>query len=258
MDFSKKQYFRLSELADTWGCRVDDLVHHAAHGRITLGIAVFDELLYGVNAELQTVGVYHATGVITIPEECAKRWEKGSDESYLACGFGIDPAYPPALEDASYMAENCLAPTVFRWAPGRTWDNSETDLSLVERLAKGRTDTGLSVLKSNVVIHAVERARIERENAAATPREAARGSGPAVNRKWDKARAWTQETATARYAKGEQQQPGNLAREELHPYIAQNPSEFGLDDAPTVDTVTEWIKEQAPPELRRPGRPRKS
>ena len=199
VDLSNKDYFRLPEVAAARGCSVDDLVHHAAHGHITLGIAVFDELLYGVNAELQTVGVYHVTGVITIPEECAKRWEKGSDESYLACGFGIDPAYPPALEDASYMAEDSLTPPVFRWVAGRTWDNSETDLSLIERLMKGRTDTGLSVLKSNVVIHTVERARIERENAAATPRGAARDTGPvdapkrtaiATQKHQENAKAW--------------------------------------------------------------------
>jgi hypothetical protein len=162
MVLPEKNYYRVSELAAAWGCSVEDIFHHFLHDHLRLGIHVFNKILYGLNADFRTVGIYSVIGVITIPPVCAETWEMGSEEVSQAGGFLVEPDYPPLITEASYLEEASFAPPMFPWAAGRDWEHPETDHSLIKRFMVGRNDLYL-IKKSDVVVHAVERARLEGE-----------------------------------------------------------------------------------------------
>jgi len=187
----KKDYYRLSELAAECGCAVEDIIHHFLHGRIRLGIRVHDELLYGMNADLHTIGAYYVSGVLTVPTSCAEAgWEFDPQGPAQAGGLLIEPDYPPDIMEASYIAEDSVPPAFWAWAPGRDWDNPETDHSRIERFGVGFTGIDESgnpifdwqtVDPARLVVHAVERESLLRDQAEneaqAAPPAAATAAG---------------------------------------------------------------------------------
>lgn len=173
----KKTYFRLSELAEAWDCSVEDIHHLFLHGQIKVGICFHDELLYGVNAELQTVGAYLVTGVLTIPEVLAADWEFDAAGIADAGGFKPERGYPPNIEPAgSVLAEPSESWAFWKWAPGRDWNHPETDHQQIESFQVGvrgidADDNPIfdwrGIDPNRLVIHATERARIEKSKSPA-------------------------------------------------------------------------------------------
>ena len=101
-ELPKKDYYRLSESATAWGCAVEDIHHHFLHDRIKIGVRVHNELLYGLNADLHTIGAYSVDGVLTIPKCNAEEWEFDATVLAEAGGLIVEPDYPPEIVDASY------------------------------------------------------------------------------------------------------------------------------------------------------------
>jgi mRNA interferase RelE/StbE len=157
-------------------CRVEDVIHHFLHGRIRLGVCVYDELFYGMNADLRTIGAYYVSGVLTIPTSCAEAdWEFDPKGPARAGRLLIEPDYPPDIEEASYIAEDSVPPAFWGWAPERHWDNPETDHSRFEGFGVGFTgidESGNPIFDwraidpARLVIHAVERERLLRVDKA--------------------------------------------------------------------------------------------
>lgn len=167
MTLPTKDYYRIDEVAGDWHCRTEDIFHHFLHGRIRLGVALHHTILHGLNAERQTIGIYFVTGVVTIPTYGVEPWELGHDEPMDAGGFLIERDYPPRIAEASFMDE-AEFPSLMPWAPGRDWDTPETDVSLIEGFVVS-DERLLTIQRSDVVIHAVERARFDAERGSVAP-----------------------------------------------------------------------------------------
>ena len=170
-ELPKKDYYRQSELATAWGCAVEDIHHHFLHDRIKIGVRVHNKLLYGLNADLQTIGAYSVDGVLTVPKCHAEEWEFDATGLAEAGGLIAEPDYPPEIVDASHVAESSVPTSFFSWAPGCGWNNPETDHRRIERFVigvHGIDENGdpifdwRTVDPSKLVVHTVERERFER------------------------------------------------------------------------------------------------
>lgn len=172
MGMPKKEYYRLSELAADWQCAVEDIHHHFLHNRIRIGVRAHNELLYGLNADLQTVGIYWVSGILTIPKSNADDWEFDAKGLTEAGGLLVELDYPPEIVEASDLSESSVSIPFFGWAPDCDWKHPETDHSRIERFVigvHGIDENGDPIFDwrtidpSKLVVHAVERERFERE-----------------------------------------------------------------------------------------------
>jgi hypothetical protein len=162
MKLSPKEYYFLREVAEAWGCTINDLFHYAIHDGLRLGVRISGEMMYGLNADLHAIGSYFVTGVLTFPEVCLDDWEAGKDDP---CSIGkvvVDKGYPPEISHAYHWEEEALGPPQFGWARGRDWNSPVLDTTKVESFSLGR-DTLFDIYKDSIVIHAVERNRFEAE-----------------------------------------------------------------------------------------------
>jgi hypothetical protein len=170
MKLPGKEYYFLREVAEAWGCSVQDLFHYAIHRGLRIGVYFSGELFYGLSSDFRTIGAYFVDGVLTVPILCAERWEAGGDELCLVGGFLVEPDYPPLVRLAGMGDEDPLGPPVFAWARGRSWDDPEEETANITRFLRGE-ESLLEIAKSSIVIHAVERERFEAEVSVASARE---------------------------------------------------------------------------------------
>jgi hypothetical protein len=157
MPLPEKDYFHPPELAESWRCTLQDIWHYVLQGK-----------LYGLDGELNTIGIYSVTGVLLVPTHGVAAWEHGDRAPYLVSGFVVAPTYRPAITEASYLDEAEFPPPIMPWKSGHSWDNPELDYSRLERFMDGR-DRHRLIHCEEVVVHAVERKRFERKYGVESP-----------------------------------------------------------------------------------------
>lgn len=161
----------MEELAAAWNCEIGDIFHHFQQGHIRLGIALSGELFYGVDENWRTIGAYLVTGVLTIPKTHSVKWEFEDKQVMVAKGFTIETDYPPTFGHVIDIYPCALSAPYFKWAPNCDWDNSESDYQKIKNVQKGyyqgafpEESDKIIIHRSEVVVHAVERTRFEKEN----------------------------------------------------------------------------------------------
>ena len=98
MILPKKDYFRLNEAADAWGCSVEDIIHWHGQGTVKLGVPVRNAGLVGWDASGRVLGFYCVSGIVFIPRGYAAEWQLGGADPAEVEAVYPDPDCPATVQ----------------------------------------------------------------------------------------------------------------------------------------------------------------